>query len=58
MFLTDNKISVTAAKNLQVLLDMEELRVKNNQGLALEGKSSGMHERAVLGLIRNSGFRG
>ena len=56
MFLTDNKISVTAAKNLQVLLDMEELRVKNNQGLALEGKSSGNHERAVSGLLGNSGF--
>ena len=42
MFLTDGKISAVAAKNLKVLLDMEEMRVKNNQGLALEGKFSGL----------------
>ena len=41
MFVTDGKVSIAAAKNLKFLLEIEESRVKNNEGLALEGNFSG-----------------
>ena len=41
MFQTDGKVSTAAAKNLKFLLEVEESRVKNSEGLALEGNISG-----------------